>query len=548
MIKFLRLCKTLLKTSGNITSSNKKYQSILIGAVLIMSFAPIAYGIGQLVSVLHDTFSVIGQEGLLLGFAFSGISIIVLFFGIFAVLAVFYFSTDTETLLYMPLKPETILASKFISVLVYEYIIEAVVLLPVFIGYGIKANISLTYYIYGALILLTLPIIPLVIASIIIMVVMSFSDFMKDKEKFRMISGFLTIFIAIGINVVIQRTLGNNFTPEAFQEMLLEGNNSLINVITGLFPSTKFSAQAIVNNDLSQMLIYILINILAFSVFLLTGKKLYFKGVLGISEASSKRKELKSKEFNKSTTQSHKIKTYAIKELRVLFRTTAFLINCISVNFIWIFILFLPFLSSQNEMNALKEVLEIAKLKEYQGFLIGLIFAFSIFSNAANNIGVTGVTREGKDFFINNYIPITYKEIVISKLIPGIIMGLINLVLLIFIEFILLKPSITIIILTIPISLLALIFVNLIGLLIDIYNPRLNWDNEYKAVKQNVNVIINLLLNIAIAGIVGFLAFKFKLSLNFTAISIFTIFILANILLYKIITNYGEKFFKKISA
>ena len=63
---------------------------------------------------------------------------------------------------------------------------------------------------------------------------------------------------------------------------------------------------------------------------------------------------------------------------------------------------------------------------------------------------------------------------------------------------VILKVPVYFTILVMVISLLPLILTNMTGLMLDIVNPKLNWDSEQKAVKQNMNVMYNALVSAGI--------------------------------------------------
>ena len=67
------------------------------------------YMFDELIKVLAQ----IHQEGVMIGFGFQIANFVTFLFSIFLIPSVFYFSKDSETLLSLPIKPQTILASKF---------------------------------------------------------------------------------------------------------------------------------------------------------------------------------------------------------------------------------------------------------------------------------------------------------------------------------------------------------------------------------------------------------------------------------------------------
>ena len=159
MNKFLSLTKVLLVTGTTpfAQNKNKRIKGILLYAILAIAFIPIAISVGELTGVVYDALVKIDQEGTVLLLGYTIMSMIIMVFGVFYVLSVFYFSKDVENLLPLPLNPMEILGAKFLVTLIYEYLIETLFLLPVIISYGIKSGGGVVYYLYSLIIFLTIP-------------------------------------------------------------------------------------------------------------------------------------------------------------------------------------------------------------------------------------------------------------------------------------------------------------------------------------------------------------------------------------------------------
>lgn len=86
----------------------------------------------------------------------------------------------------------------------------------------------------------------------------------------------------------------------------------------------------------------------------------------------------------------------------------------------------------------------------------------------------------------------------IAKVLTGVVLSYAGLLLMIIPLAVILKVPVYFTILVMVISLLPLILTNMTGLMLDIVNPKLNWDSEQKAVKQNMNVMYNALVSAGI--------------------------------------------------
>ena len=302
-----------------------------------MSFLPIVVSIVRFMNYVYDVLSQIDQEGVLLSIGFFTSGLAIFFLGLFYIIGTFYFSEDIETLLPLPLRSYEIISSKFLVVVIYEYITALIILAPVLLVYGIRSGEGIVYYILSIITFLIFPIIPLALGSIIVMIIMRFSNIAKNKDLFKLFGGIAALAVGLSINIIIQKFMNGVLSnPEALQRLLLEGNNSLVNVYS--FPGLKYLTYALINNStLSGILnyvIFIVITLAVFAIFLFVAEKLYFKGVIGISEAGSKKRMLSNDQLAKGSFKRSAVVSYTLKELRILFRTPIYFLNCILITFI----------------------------------------------------------------------------------------------------------------------------------------------------------------------------------------------------------------------
>jgi ABC-2 type transport system permease protein len=553
MSKFVTLTKVLLKTNGESFSKSSgkfKFKGIALMVFLILCFAPLAISLGAFVNTLYDMLSQIDQQGVILGLGFSMSCLAIFFLGIFYVIGTFYFSMDINYLLPLPFRPSEILSSKLVVVLVYEYLTQLIILAPIIIAYGIKDGAGILYYIFGILIFLTIPVIPLVISSILVMIIMRFTNAAKNKDRFSMIGGMIAISIGIGINIVTQRIASNFTNPENIQRLFEEGNNSLIGLTTKLFPSAKLAAAALAENVSSRGLInlglFIAITLASLIIFIFIGEGLYFKGVIGISEAASRRKQLSNAELYKATEQNSVLKAYTIKELKILFRTPAYFLNCVVINFFWPILLILPLVINPDNMKNLEMIKNFLNTPDYFPIILAGSSLLLAFVASTNGVASTSISREGKSLFVNKFLPISYKDQIMAKVLSGIIISIIGMVTLIFALIVVAKPSPLLVILITIIGLFVIFSSNFIGILIDLFNPKLNWDNEQKAVKQNLNLLISWPFTLILPGIITFAVYKFHLTMSVTAALLLFVYIAANLILYKVLTSKGTDLYNKI--
>ncbi|HSN58947.1 MAG TPA: transporter [Clostridiaceae bacterium] len=542
MNRTLTLTKVLLKNGG---SSVKSTRQKLIYLVVLAAFLPMVMGIGQLVSFLFDTLSMMGQQGVILALALPATVFVIFFFGIMYIMNTFYFSMDIESLLHLPLRPTEILGAKFATVLVYEYLTEAVILIPVLAVYGFKNGESALFYIQAVVIMVLLPVIPLAAAAVLDMVIMRFTNLAKNKDLFRNVSGVLALFLALGLNFYIQSFAEKTTDPAKIMEIVNEGNNSMIQLTTSFFPSTKLAVNSLVIGGASgalYLLLFAVATAIAFAVFLALGNKLYFKGVIGVSETSSKREALSARELGKGTRASHIVYSYTLKELRLLFRTPIYFLNCILMNFLWPLFLIIPFLSQTSAKDQdISALLPYVQGPGAESVTVLAFLAMGIFITGSNIISSTAISREGSSLFFMKFIPVEYRKQLLAKSLSGAVMGFIGIMMMVPFALFVIKIKAYVVAIGIAVSIPGILFSSLFGLLVDIAMPKLNWDTEQKAVKQNLNGVIAIFVSMGVGVLIVIIGVKLQLSLLMSSVLLPVVFGAIDIVLYKTLISFGAK-------
>lgn len=551
--KLIILTKALLKNGFGIKATGKKKVRQIIFIVLIaVCFLPLFISLSLFVSTMYDALRAIEQEGVILSLGVAATSFTIFFFGVFYVINIFYYSDDVENLLPLPLKPSEIIGAKFLVTVVYEYLTELILLLPLFIVYAYKSGASIMYYIYALVVFFLVPVVPLSIASILVMIIMRFTGIAKNRDRFKMVGGLIAMFGAIGVNAVIQQFASKSVAPEQLQEMFTQGQNSMVEFASRIFPGAKFAALSIIHNTSVQgimnLMIFVLITGASFLIFLYIGELLYFRGVIGISENAAKRKKVSSEELGKLSIRQSKLKAYTIKELKLLFRTPIYFMNCVLINFLFPILMLIPFLTQSQGGSELESIKTIMHSGIFDGVIVAAGFSAGMLISTINCITSTSISREGQNLYISKYLPASYKTQIMAKVLSGVIISLIGVVTILISVTVFLQIPLHLVFLIAGISLIGIVCMSFIGVMIDLIHPKLNWDNEQKAVKQNINPLFHMLLGSILAGATVWAS----VVLHFGALMACGVIILAfgiiDFVLYKVIATKGVKLFNDMEA
>lgn len=508
MRKYLSLTRVLLKNSMGMMSDgkSKKALNVFIYGVLAVCMIPLGFTLYMMFNTAMAQLQPLQQEGAVLALGFHISSLVTFLFSIFLIPSIFYFSKDSETLLALPLPPQTILSAKFSVCLVYEYAFTLIVCVPLYIAYANNAAVGIPYILLALAIFITLPIYPLVLSSIITMLLMRFVPFFKNRDRFNMIAGILSIILAFGFSFAMNSgTIAED--PNALISMLTQGNNSMISLFSKIFPAIPFAAEALISSDALQLVYYILITCAALAVLVILGKWLYFKGAIGFSETKSSRKELSAKDFARVSRHS-KVRTYLIKELRLLIRTPVYAINCIGMCVLMPIMLLVIFITADADV-LLQQLPDITPYLDGMlpyAVLAGMASGF-LFSNL-NMISSTAISREGTNISFMKYIPMSLKQQLQAKVLSGILMSVISMLLtMVCVYFLLPIFPLTWYFAAAAASLITIVLGNYASLALDILHPKLVWEQEAAAVKQNMSGIVSMLAGMAMTVVTCVLLF-----------------------------------------
>lgn len=533
MSKFLKLTRVLLKnSSSSFKTGYGSKKSIGLLLILLICFLPLISLITGSIAMSYDAVKALHLETLLLSSSFTAACAAMIFFGIFYVLSIFYFSEDIDILLPLPLKPYEILGAKLVIVTIFQYLLEVIFVLPIFIAFGIKAG-SILFYINAIILYLTLPVIPTIICAIFSIILMSFTKLIKNKDRFKFISGFIGILFAVLINIFMQKIGGKNSQIAN----TLKNNKGTMNTVSNVLPTSKFAAYSLNGTNLANaeinLLLFLLITILFVAVFLIAAQTLYFKGAVGISQSSSKGKKLTNEQFNKASNRSSVISSYTLKELRLLIRTPSYFLNCI------LFSVFFPPIILVIMLHGSDKIVTAVPMNNGMFLVIasGIIAVIS----SMNMITPTAISREGKNFFIMNYLPVSYEKQIISKVLSGIIVSAVSAIIFSAAGIALLKIPLINAVLVLIIAGLGIGAYSFLGIILDLKFPKLEWETETEAVKRNFNGVIMIFGSMIFTAMLSIITAVLQLNLIITFILLFIIYGTALLVSFKFSLTAGAE-------
>lgn len=398
------------------------------------------------------------------------------------------------------------------------------------------------------LVVLVLPVIPLIYASLIAILMMRVFKNIKNKEMISTVCSFLMIFIICGASMMVNRT------PDAAQMAnLVIANKNLLDKLNIIFPNLTFAGDALVHSSIVSMLLFILLAGVFLVIFLFIADRIYFGGVMGMQEVTSKRKKMSQTEKESYSRSKSPVKAYAIKEFKLLFRTPVYFMNCLMTPLIFPLLIGIPIIISLagSKVSLLPILTQLASTagNTVTAVLLLLSFVLPIFIGGSCMVTSTCISREGQGYIFMKYIPMSIRDQLRAKILNGFLICLAATlpytIICTVLGLVLLNANFLVIILCPVITVLTLLMINYAALWADLTNPKLIWESEQAAVKQNFTATILLfavwIMGFAMAG--GAFALYIILGLPSILIALFFCIVLG-ILLFVIrngVYSYGAK-------
>ena len=505
------------------------FMVVFIGLTLVLMSSIYSYGLAEVLKPM-------GQLQLLLLFAVIISSIVIVFTYIYKAPGVLFSAKDYELLSSLPIKNSTILCSKLMEMMIINYIFTSLIMVPVSIVYFISSgNTSWTFFLVMLIGLIFIPMIPVVLASIIAMIIYYISSKFKHKNAMSIIIGLsavmLILYASIRMNDIINYFMLNS-------ESIVEGFGKV-------YPPAQYLAEAMVDFNLVSLVKFIAVSIIPFSIFIAAFSKIF-----------SKINKLLNENYRKSNYKLGQLKTSSQLsaltkgELRLYFSIRIYVMDTIVGMLIVLGVAVLSLFKGSEFITSILVVPEISTMlgaEKLSALIACGTLIITIFGIGLTCTTISSISLEGTNLWIKKTLPVSEKEIFKAKIISNLILTIPAAILSNIIFYMALKFDVIYLMLNIIITIVFSVLNAVLGLLINVYFPKLDWANPTVVVKQSVAVFIGLVVTFASIAlpIAAFLLLKVEnilMFLSFLAI----IFLALLFITWNILMTKGVKQFKML--
>jgi ABC-2 type transport system permease protein len=487
----------------------------LIGLAAV-GVVPMFYGIVLLIENVYLVLRPMGQERALLSFGLLAGQLLVLLFGVYYVIAAFYFSRDLEFLIPLPLRPAEVMTSKFVVIVINEYLTVAAVVLPVVITLGVMARGGAGYWVNAVLVYLALPVIPLALVALAVVAMMRFINISRKKDALILVGSLLLIGLSIAVQIGLRRSAGVDGGPGASAAAVaafFTSPDSLLNKVGAIFPpgiwATKAIAGGFSGEGLANLALLLGVTIALFAAMVVLAEKLFYRGLVGLAETTGRKRRLTHAEMSRRVSSGRRAGAAIFwREWKIMNRTPIFLLNgvLVSVFLPAVFILMATIDTGGKASGRGGDPMALLKALASANPLVAILAAalFMTICGSINGTASSTFSREGAQFWISRVIPVAPREQAAAKFLHSYLVAMLGVVTAGIVAAFFLHLEAAALIPAAGLSLVAGVLLAAVGMMIDLARPLLDWTNPQKAIKQNLNVLLALVADVGILTIAFF--------------------------------------------
>lgn len=478
-------------------------KTIAQGALALVVLLSLGVLVGMYAWLLHaimPAFTSLGFESLVLGLALMVAMLFVFFGGMMYLIGMLFFSKDTEFLASLPIPQQTVFAAKFSQVLIGEIGMSLVLLLPPFIIYGLQTNASIGYWLRTVLVTLTTPCIPLALGALLALLLMRFNALWRNRELMTTIGSIALVVVILIGQFTLTSHLPEDMSPVAIMALITD-NEGLLRMVVSAFPPSGWAAQGVLAGG-GQLWLFLGVSLLALALVTMLSSRLYYRGASAQLETATSRRAVSLS--GKSIRQHGSLRALVSREWRTVLRSPTYALNGLIVIVVGPIMMLLPRfmqgMTGDAELDALFALLGNMVDARLVLLMLAAIFAALGLLNPAVS---TTLSREGKLFYLSRMIPVSPARQVIAKFLFGLSVSGLAMVLMAVSAVISLHLPLTLVLWALLLGCVASIAPLALSMLPDILKPKLSWNSETEAIKQNMNAILGMAIGWAYVFLIG---------------------------------------------
>ena len=409
----------------------------------------------------------------------------------FTVLSSLFFSRDSVWMAYLPVRSRTVLCAKLTEIYVGEMVLNAVMLMPAFVMYGLHLGADALYYVRAVLLVFFSPMLPIAIITLLSAVLARLVGGIRNSA---LLTTFLS-FLMIALIYVVEFTLlpSEDDTDLLWIVRLLVQQEALLQTITGFFPPVYWGVKGLLGSG-GYLLAFVALSAGSIALVVLLMGNRYLELCIRQTEqsASRRRVRLRGGAWRTKTTLS----ALTQLEWREIVRSSVNLSNCVAGGIVFPLIMGMMLMGGTISES-------FGMLRAGVDELLGVIPATDLLLGVAAMMGFvtfvspaacTAISREGARHALCRMLPVKTRTILRAKLLCSLLIDLLAILFTLVVLEVALQLSWAVVLGAVALTLVMRYAAVALMLTVDAVHPVLNWTTETQAIKQNVNVFFGMLV------------------------------------------------------
>lgn len=508
------------------SSKAEKTKMFFIGIAILWAVVAVFASVFAYFYMISDVLIQLDALAMLLVISFVNVSLISLFMSIYKASGYLFSFRDYDLLMSLPVKTSEVFTSKLLLLYSTNLMISIIIGLPSLIVYGIKSSSGIIYYIFAFIAMFFISLVPMIIGAALSFVLGKISTRFKSTNIIMIIGSFvLIILLMAGSNLL------SNMSLEFVQNIA-----ELMEAISKAYFPIIFYVNALVNLDILSLVGFIGVTVIPFALFVSIFAK-SFKSINSKMHESFKASSYKMSSLKVSSSLNALYK----KEISFYFSSYIYVLNTsIGVVMMTIFTIGIAIFGG----DKMAEVLDLPMIKSFIVPAATAIVSLCICLACTTS---SSISLEGKNLWVMKSLPIKPIEILKSKILVNLTIIIPALLIDIVILAVSFKMKLLSCLLFLAITALYAFLISMIGIIINLFLPKLEWKSHMEVVKQSSSVIVSMLAG-AISVAIPILLYKLLEPTNYDIFSAFVAIglLLVNMFLWAAIRTKGVKIFNRL--
>jgi len=319
----------------------------------------------------------------------------------------------------------------------------------------------------------------------------------RHRDTFAIVGGgALVVLFIIGSQLLSGNLAANG---EDMLASLFSDNSALISATPSIFPPAGWAGKALTMQGsvaLANLLYFAGLSLGLLALTAPIAGRIYYKGAMAQSESGKKGKKFSQKALDVSANPP--VYSLFVKEWKMLLRSPVYALNALFPIILGPVIVIMMTVGG-SAYNMVGDM--IKAISDVQAILI--LAAIMLFMGAAGQASSSSVSREGKAFWLCKALPVPYRTQALSKILTGFSITSLAAIATAFVAVVALAMPLTTALIAALLAMSLGLFLSSVGFMVDIARPKLIWQAENEAIKQNMNVMLAMLLNLAVVALLG---------------------------------------------